>query len=261
MILRAFTYLMIAVLLLPIGVILATSFTTAGYVAFPPEGFTLRWYGEALKKQEFLDSFYLSLLVGAVTAAIATVLGTLVAVGIVRHRFPGRELINAFFMSPLILPTIVIGIALLQFYNRIGIGSTVTSLILGHVIVTTPYAIRLAAASLTGLDRSIELAARNLGAAPLRAFLKVTLPLIVPGIVAGAIFAFITSFDNITISVFLTTPRLVTLPVRIYNLWDQPIYPWLIAICSLVILWTVIIIAVIERAVSVRGLFSSGEAR
>ncbi len=110
MILRAFTYLMIAVLLLPIGVILATSFTTAGYVAFPPEGFTLRWYGEALKKQEFLDSFYLSLLVGAVTAAIATVLGTLVAVGIVRHRFPGRELINAFFMSPLILPTIVIGV-------------------------------------------------------------------------------------------------------------------------------------------------------
>jgi putative spermidine/putrescine transport system permease protein len=161
-------------------------------------------------------------------------------------------------MSPLILPTIVIGIGLLQFYNRIGIGSTVASLILGHVIVTTPYAIRLVAASLTGLDESVERAARNLGAPPLVAFVRVTLPRILPGLVAGAVFAFITSFDNITLSIFLTTPRLVTLPVRIYNLWDQPIYPWLTAICSLIVLWTVLLIAVIERVVSVRDLFSAG---
>jgi putative spermidine/putrescine transport system permease protein len=257
--LRAFTYLMVGVVLLPLLVIVATSFTTLGYVAFPPQGFTLRWYGEALKRREFLDSFSLSLWVAAVTAVLAVGLGTPVAVALTRYRFAGRELANGFFMSPLILPTIVIGIALLQFYNRMRIGSTAVGLVLGHVIVTTPYAIRLVSAGLTGLDRSIELAARNLGAHPVRAFLRVTLPLILPGMVAGGTFAFITSFDNVTISVFLATPRMVTLPVRIYNLWDQPLQPWLIAICSLVIVWTALLIAVIERVVSVRRLFA-GEA-
>jgi putative spermidine/putrescine transport system permease protein len=127
--------------------------------------------------------------------------------------------------------------------------------------VTTPYAIRLIASSLTGLDPAIERAARNLGAPPLRAFRLATLPLIRPGLMAGAVFAFITSFDNVTISIFLATPRMVTLPVRIYNLWDQPMYPWLIAICALIILWTVILIAIVERAVSVRGLFGAADTR
>lgn len=261
MVLRVVTYVLIALLMVPLAAIVATSFTTLSYVTFPPQGFTLRWYGEALHKQEFLDSFVLSLGIALVTALLATVLGAPVAVALVRYRFPGRELVNAFFMSPLILPTVVIGIALLQFYNQIRIGSTAASLVLGHVIVTTPYAIRLIAAGLTGLDPSIERAARNLGAPPLRAFRLATLPLIRPGLMAGAVFAFITSFDNVTISIFLATPRMVTLPVRIYNLWDQPMYPWLIAICALIILWTVIVIAAVERLVSVRGLFGAEGAR
>jgi putative spermidine/putrescine transport system permease protein len=261
MVLRVVTYALIVLLLVPLAAIVATSFTTLSYVTFPPQGFTLRWYGEALHKQEFLDSFVLSLGIALVTAVLATVLGAPVAVALVRYRFAGRDLVNAFFMSPLILPTVVIGIALLQFYNQIRIGSTSASLVLGHVIVTTPYAIRLIASSLTGLDPAIERAARNLGAPPLRAFRLTTLPLIRPGLMAGAVFAFITSFDNVTISIFLATPRMVTLPVRIYNLWDQPMYPWLIAICSLIILWTVILIAIVERAVSVRGLFGAAGAR
>jgi putative spermidine/putrescine transport system permease protein len=261
MVLRVVTYVLIALLMVPLAAIVATSFTTLSYVTFPPQGFTLRWYGEALGKQEFLDSFVLSLGIALVTALLATVLGAPVAVALVRYRFPGRDLVNAFFMSPLILPTVVIGIALLQFYNQIRIGSTAASLVLGHIIVTTPYVIRLIAAGLTGLDPSIERAARNLGAPPLRAFRLATLPLIRPGLMAGAVFAFITSFDNVTISIFLATPRMVTLPVRIYNLWDQPMYPWLIAICALIILWTVIVIAVVERVVSVRGLFGAEGAR
>jgi putative spermidine/putrescine transport system permease protein len=261
MTLRLLTYAMIAALLLPMGVILVTSFSSLAYVAFPPEGLTLKWYAEALRRHEFLDSFLLSLGIGVLTAVFATALGLPVAIGLVRYRFPGRDLVNAFFTSPLILPTIVIGIALLNFYNRIRLGSSVASLVLGHVIITTPYAIRLIAAGLTGLDPSIERAARSLGANPVSAFIRVTIPLVIPGIAAGAIFAFITSFDNVTISIFLATPRMVTLPVRIYNLWDQPMYPWLIAICSLIILWTVILIAIVERAVSVRGLFGAAGAR
>jgi putative spermidine/putrescine transport system permease protein len=255
MLLRLFSYLMVGFLLLPMVILVLASFTTANYVSVPPQGFTLKWYGEALRRREFLDSLKLSLIVAIGTSAIAMVLGTMVAVGIVRYRFAGRELINAFFMSPLIIPTVVIGIALLQFYNQVGLATGVPTLIIGHVIVTVPYAIRLVASSLTGLDRNIELAARTLGAAPIRAFLKVTLPLIVPGLVAGSVFAFITSFDNVTISIFLATPRMVTLPVRIYNFWDQPIVPWLLAICSLIIAWTVVVIWVIERTISVQGIF------
>jgi putative spermidine/putrescine transport system permease protein len=258
-VLRAFTYAMVVVLLVPLVVILLTSFTTLSYVSFPPVGFTAKWYAEALTKWEFLESLYLSTMVAALTAVIATVLGLPVAVGIARYRFVGRDLVNAFFTSPLILPTVVVGIALLHFYNLLGVGSTVAGLVLGHVIVTTPYAIRLIAASVTGLDPNVERAAQSLGATPVGAFLRVTLPLIIPGIVAGAIFAFITSFDNVTISVLLATPRMVTLPVRIFNFWDQPIYPWLIAICSLIIGWTIVLIAIIERLVSVRRLFGDSD--
>jgi putative spermidine/putrescine transport system permease protein len=255
--LRIVTYSMLGLILLPLGLILATSVTTANYVAFPPVGFSFHGYTVALKKWEYVESFGLSLWIAVVAAAIATALGTLVALGLVRYRFQGRDIVNAFFMSPLILPTVVIGIALLQFYSWVGLAVSPVSLILGHVIITTPYAIRLVATSLTGFDLSIERAARNLGATPFHAFVQVTLPLIRPGIIAGGIFAFITSFDNITISVFLATPTMVTLPVRIYSILDQPIEPWLVALCSLVILWTGVLLWMIERTVGLQGLFGA----
>lgn len=259
--LRAFAYLMIGILLAPLLAILATSFTTLPYVSFPPVGFTLKWYGEALGKWEFMQSLYLSVEVALPAALITTALGLPAAIGIVGYRFPGRELANAFLLSPLVLPTVVIGIAMLQFYNQLKIGSTLGGLILGHVVITLPYAVRLIAAGITGLDPNVERAAQSLGASPIGAFMRVTLPVVFPAILAGAVFAFITSFDDVTISLFLATPLMVTLPVRIFAFWDQPIVPWLIAICSIVIVWTVILIAVIERAVSVRGLFGYGDAR
>ena len=257
--LRVFTYVMLTLLVLPMAAIIGTSFTESAYVAFPPRGFTFKWYGVALQKTPFLNSFYLSLWVGAVTAAIATLFGTIVALAIARHRFVGREAFNAFFMSPLIIPAIVLGIALLQFYNRIGLGSTPLGLIFGHAIITTPYVIRLVTASLTGLDPNIERAARSLGAPPAIAFLRATVPIIGPGIAAGAIFAFIMSFENVTISVFLATPRMVTLPVRIFNEWDKVIEPWLVAVNALVILWTFAVIAIADRIVSIRGLYGADE--
>jgi putative spermidine/putrescine transport system permease protein len=252
--LRIFTYAVIAILIAPMLVIIATSFTTASYLSFPPIGFTLKWYEVALRKTEFLSSFYYSLYVAVGAAAIATILGGFIAIALTRFRIPGRALIDAFFMSPLVLPTIVIGIALLQYLSRMRTPMTTEILVLGHVVVTTPYVIRLVSASLTGVDLTYERAARNLGAHPIRAFFEVTFPLIIPGLAGGAAFAFITSFDNVTISVFLATPSRITLPVRIFNLWDQPIEPWLIAICAMVIVFTMIVIALIERTIGVRGV-------
>jgi putative spermidine/putrescine transport system permease protein len=254
--LRGVTYVVVALLLLPMAIVLVTSFTAASYVSFPPQGFTVRWYAVALAKQEFVDSFVYSLIIAAITAVIATALGGLVAIALVRFRFAGRDALDAFFMSPLVLPTIVIGIGMLQFFSQLGFHATGVMLIAGHVVITTPYAIRLIGASLAGIDPTLERAARNLGAAPLRAFAAVTLPLIRPGVAAGAIFAFITSFDNVTVSIFLATPRQITLPVRIFNLWDQPLEPWLIAISALVILFTVALIALIERTIGLTGLYA-----
>jgi len=252
--LRIFTYVVIAILITPMLMIIATSFTTVSYLSFPPIGFTFKWYQVALQKTEFLDSFYYSLYVAVASAMIATILGALVAIALTRFRIPGRPLVDAFFMSPLVLPTIVIGIALLQYISRVRAPVTTEILVLGHVVITTPYVIRLVTASLAGIDLTYERAARNLGAPPIRAFWEVTFPLIMPGLVGGAVFAFITSFDNVTISVFLATPSRVTLPVRIFNLWEQPIEPWLTAICAMVIVLTMLLIAAIERTIGVRGV-------
>jgi putative spermidine/putrescine transport system permease protein len=251
------SYLTIAILVMPTLVIILTSFTSANYVTFPPHGFTFRWYGEALSKREYLESFYLSAFVAIIAAAISTIFGTLVGIGLVRYRFVGRNFVQIFFISPLVVPTIVIGIALLQFFNQLGIGTSLTGLIVGHIIITIPFVIRLVAASLAGVDRNFALAATNLGAGPLQTFRRITAPLIAPGIAAGAVFAFITSFDNVTISVFLSSARAVTLPVRIYAQTDQPVYPWLIAICSLNVFFSIAVILVAERLVGIGRFYFS----
>jgi putative spermidine/putrescine transport system permease protein len=261
MMVRVITYGVMGFLLLPLFATITTSFTELGYVAFPPKGFTLKWYWEAVHKPGFGESLVLSLWIALVTSVFSTVLGTLVAITIVRHRFLGRDLLNAFFMSPLILPTLVIGLALLQYYAQLGVGTTAAGLVIGHVIITTPYATRLIIASLTGVDTSIEWAAQTLGASRVGAFVRVTLPVIRDGMASGAIFSFIMSFENVTISAFLSTPRMETFPVRIFNYWDKVIEPWLIALASMVIVGTFIVLAVFNRVVSVRGLYGAEEQR
>jgi putative spermidine/putrescine transport system permease protein len=252
--LRIIAYVVIAILIAPMLVIIATSFSDANYLRFPPTGFTFRWYSIALQKTEFLNSFYLSVQVALESATISTVTGAAVAIALTRFELRGRAFLDALFMSPLVLPTIVIGIALLQYVSWLHAPVTAELLVLGHIVITIPYVVRLVSASLSGIDLSYERAARNLGAHPVRAFFEVVLPLILPGLIGGAVFAFVTSFDNVTISAFLATPTQVTLPIRIFNLWDQPIEPWLTAICTMVILFTVALIALIERTIGVRGV-------
>ena len=133
--LRIFTYAVVGILIAPMLVIIATSFTTASYLSFPPIGFTFKWYELALRKTEFLNSFYYSLYVAFAAAAVATILGGFIAIALTRFRVPGRAFIDAFFMSPLVLPTIVIGLALLQYLSRMRAPMTTEILVLGHVVV------------------------------------------------------------------------------------------------------------------------------
>jgi putative spermidine/putrescine transport system permease protein len=209
--LGAWTTLVYAFILSPIAVILIASFTAADYTSFPPQGWSLRWYAEIPRHPEFLEALWVSLVVAVVSATLATILGTLAALALVRYRFRGRALFNAFFLSPLMLPTVILGLALLQFYALVGITRTPASLVCGHLVITVPYVIRLVGAGLAGLDPSLERAAMSLGATPWRTFRAITLPLIGPGVAAGAAFAAIVSFDDVNIALFLASPRAPTM--------------------------------------------------
>ena len=259
MVLRIVTYGVMGFLLLPIFAIVTTSFTELGYVSFPPKGFTFKWYLDVFDRPGFGKALTLSFSIVVVTAIFATLFGLLVAVTVVRHRFPGRALLDAFFMSPLVLPTLVIGLALLQYYSLAGVGTSYAGVVIGHVVITTPYATRLIMASLTGVDHATEWAAQTLGASKVGAFVRVTLPVIRNGIVSGAIFTFIMSFENVTVSAFLSTPRMLTFPVKIFSYWDKVIQPWLIALASMVIVGTFIVLFIFDRIVSVRGLYGAEE--
>lgn len=258
--LGVFSALVYAFVLAPIVVVLLSSFTAADYTSFPPRGLSLRWYLEIPRNPEFVESFKVSVVVALVSGALATVLGTLAALALVRFRFRGRDALNTFFLSPLMIPGVILGIALLQFYARAGITKTPFSLVFGHLVITIPYVVRLVSASLAGLDRTLELAAMNLGATPWQTFRRVTLPLAAPGILAGAAFAGITSFDDVSIALFLASPHSVTLPVRIFTYIEQTFDPLVTAVCSVLILIAAALVVVIERSLGLARVFGSDAA-
>ncbi|WP_394139925.1 ABC transporter permease [Cytobacillus oceanisediminis] len=250
-------FLVYVFLLAPIVVVLLSSLTTTEYIVFPPKGITLRWYTELIEHPEFMQSFTLSIIVAFGTAAISTAIGTLASLAVVRRQFKGKTAIVQLVGSPLLIPSVVFGIALLQFYSWIGLAASPLALILGHIILTVPFVMRLVVASLVGFDRSIEQAALNLGAGPIKVFFQITLPIIKSGVIAGAIFAFITSFDDLTVALFIVSTDVVTLPVRIYTYMQYQYDPIITSVSSIMILFTVVLMLVIERILGVGKVFSS----
>jgi putative spermidine/putrescine transport system permease protein len=245
----AFQTLVYLYLLAPILIVIPVSFSSATYLVFPPRGFSLRWYANFLSLRELTDALALSArLALAVTLASATI-GTMAAFALVRHRVPGKDLLRTLFMSPMVMPGVVLGIGFLIYFSRTRLIHTFWSLFFAHLVVTLPYVIRTVSASLHGFPRPLEEAAASLGARPLSVFWTVTLPLVKPGVMAGAIFAFIISFDELIISIFLTGPRLSTLPVQIYNYIEFTSDPTLAAISVILILLTVAAVSVVERFV------------
>jgi putative spermidine/putrescine transport system permease protein len=202
-----------------------------------------------LQSRELMEALWLSVRLAAAVTLGATIAGTLAALALVRYRLPGHELVRTALMAPIVLPGVVLGIALLIFLNRTPLAQSFAGLLAAHLVVALPYVIRTVSATLEGLDRRVEEAAASLGAPPFTAFWTVTLPLIKPGVIAGATFAFITSFDELVVSLFLTGPRLSTLPVQIYNYIEFASDPTIAAISVVLIVFTTAVVLLVERVV------------
>ena len=235
MILRAAVALVYAFLLIPMVIVVLAAFNAGNYFTFPPQGFSLKWFANFFQRREFMQALWLSTELAFWTALASTVIGTAAAVALVRGRFRGRDVLNAFVTSPLLLPQILTGVALLQYFTLLGLAQSWWGLLIGHVVVTTPYVVRTVSATLEHFDLALEEAAQSLGATPVRAFLEITLGVIKPGVVAGAIFAFAISFDNFTLSLFLTSPRLTPLPIELFAYLKYSFDPTAAAVSALAI--------------------------
>ena len=242
-------------LLAPTLVIIPMSFTEGSILSFPPDGFSLRWYDQMLTRPEWSTGLRNSALVAVLTAIIATLLGTLAALGMTRGRFPGRSLLNALTLSPLIVPVVIIAIGMFSLFVQWRISGSIVGLVAAHTALALPFVIVNVATSLRTMDRNLELAAANLGATPARSFLRITLPIIFPGVLAGAIFAFITSWDEVVVAIFLTSARFRTLPVEMWEQVRQVVDPTVAAVSTTLLVVTtalLLLLLVVRRQAPAR---------
>ncbi|MFE3838531.1 ABC transporter permease [Pseudogemmobacter sonorensis] len=259
MLLKISSTLIMAFLLVPIVAVVGSSFTATNFPTFPPRGFSLQWYAAVLNEPAFTDAMKRSFWLGLASSLTAGVLGTLSALTLSRLGEKGK-LIGTLVMSPILFPTVVLGLALLIFFTRVGLAGTFFGLVVAHSLLTTPFVIRLTLASLAEFDHSLQEAARNLGASPMRTFFQITLPLISPGVIAGVLFAFILSFDELVVTLFLVGPEMQTLPIRIYTFLEYDSKPTISAVATLVILsWIILGLPLLAlRSRGTRGKTKNG---
>jgi putative spermidine/putrescine transport system permease protein len=232
--------------------VVAVSLTDSPIPEFPPRGLTLRWYAHALSEDVFTTSALNSLWLATAATALATPLALAAAYGLVRGRFRGRDAIQTLLLAPLVVPSLVIGLAILLAFSGMGVRDVGARLVGAHVLITFPYMVRTILASLARLDPAVEEAARTLGASALRCFVLVTLPLVRPGVVAGMLFAFIVSFDNVSLSLFLTNARTNTLPIAILNYVEYNFDPSVAAISTMLVAFSLGAALLVERLVGLR---------
>lgn len=207
-----------ALVLAPILIVIGVSFDGSGLYQFPPRQLSLHWFRAFFASPAYLHSFlYVSLPIGLLVAIIATILGTLTALSLTRFNFPGRRMAEVYFTAPLFIPEILLAAALFLAYSRLGLKGSLMSIVAGHLVIATPYVVRTLMAGLAGIDRHLEEAARNLGAKPMQAFFHATLPLLQSSIVSGSVFAFVVSFSDVNLTLFLSGPGTTTLPVHIFS--------------------------------------------
>lgn len=253
--LRALAGLVFGFIFIPVVFVVWLSLFEQQIVSFPPEGYTLRWYENAFARSEFRHGFGLSLQVALIAMAIGVTSGAAAAYAIVRFRFPGREALNTLLLGPLVVPGIVCGTSLYVYYIMVenaldlDMRGTLHGLVLGHILLTIPWTVRLVSASLVGLDRAVEEAAMNLGAGPWTTFRRITLPMMRPGLVAASLFSFIQSFENLELTLLLVGPGRTTLPVAMLNYLEFRIDPTIAAVATVQIVLIGALMLITDRFV------------
>lgn len=257
-------FLIFVFLLTPIVFVVLASFSESTLLTFPPKQFTLDWYRKV--PPVFLWPLRTSFIVAVAASVISTLFGVPAALAIARGRFPGQRVLNTLTLSPLMVPTLVIGVSLFQFYiwvwdvTGMTVGGSLSGLIIGHTSFTIPYVIRSVVAALAHFDRSIEEAAMNLGATPGQTFFRVTLPQLVPGIAAGAIFAFITSFDDVPVALFLSSADVTTFPIKIFTSIEFSLTPGVMAVAAWVIYASLAVMVLLDRTLGLDKFFGASRA-
>ncbi len=245
--LAIFHLLFAAFMLAPLVMVVLVSFTGKGYVSMPFDGASLRWYRAILDKQDFIDAFWRSISLGAGAATLATVVAIPAGIAIAWNRFAGRDAILALLLSPLMVPHVVVGIALLRFLTQMGLTGSMWGLTLAHTVIVLPYVLRLVLAAATGFDRSVAHAAQSLGAQGWTVFFRIELPLIAPGVIGGWVIAFINSFDELSMSIFVASAQTETLPVKMYNHIANTIDPLLASVSTVLIVLTAVLMIALDR--------------
>lgn len=243
-------------LIAPLFIIVAASFTETNYVTFPPQGFTLRWYQEALTKGGFVASFVDSLGIAVAAMAGSLLIGIPAALGLRMGSLRTQAILRSFIMAPLILPSIVSGVALLQVYYASGADAPLLGIIVGHILITVPFFIRTLIAGLDGVPPSILEAAESLGASRLRVLFKVLLPSVMPSICAGLAFVFILSFDEVVMSIFFSNPTVMPLPIRILNYIEFSVEPVIAAISTILIVFAFTLVSLLQRLFGIDRVFA-----
>ncbi|MGJ7542666.1 ABC transporter permease [Variovorax sp. LT1R16] len=243
-------------LMAPTVVVLITSFTSGYSLKFPPPGYSGRWYAALWNESpELIDAFVLSLKLAGIATSVSIVLAVAAALALARRREAWARVAESVLLSPLMLPALAIGLALLMLFNLAGTGLSFWTLVIGHVAITTPYILRTTSASLLQMDGSLLESAHSLGASPLYVFRTVTLPLIARGIAAGAFIGFMYSFDNVAVSLFLSDARSEVLPIRMWHIIESNLDVRAAAVSGVLIAATLVLMVVMERVAGISRHF------
>jgi putative spermidine/putrescine transport system permease protein len=237
--LRILCGLILLFLILPVLVIIPLSFNSGSFLVYPLQGFSLHWYQDFFASAEWMRALKNSIIV-------AMVFGTLAAIGLTRGNFPGKALVMALVISPMVVPVVIIGVASYLFFAPLGLGNSFFSLIVVHAVLGVPFVIITVSATLQGFNHNLIRAAASLGASPLTAFRRVTLPLIAPGVISGALFAFATSFDEVVVTLFLAGPEQATLPRQMFSGIRENLSPTIAAAATLLIAFSVLLLLTLE---------------
>lgn len=239
-------------LLAPIIVVFIISFDTRQYLAFPPESWSLGSYVKVFENARFISAFWRSLLIGGIVGFFAVSAGMLLSLCLARYRFRGEGAVNFLILAPFLVPHIVLAVGIMLIIAPLGLLDTYTGLVLAHVGITIPYTVRTITMSLMAVDRRVEEAALVHGASPLMVFWRITLPLVRPGLIAGGVIAFLISFDEATISLFIVSVKSSTLPTEIYRYLEYSTDPQIAALSVVLILISVGVVVLVERLVGLR---------